>query len=29
LSSRDLDDAGIPEEKISAAFPTDPQIAKA
>jgi len=29
LSSHDLDDAGISEEKISAAFPTDPQIAKA
>lgn len=29
LSSRDRDDAGISEEKISAAFPIDPQIAKA
>ncbi len=29
LSSRDLDDAGIYEEKISAALPTDPQVAKA
>jgi superfamily II DNA or RNA helicase len=28
LSSRDLDDAGISEERISAVFPTDPRIAK-
>jgi len=28
LSSRDRDDAGIAEEKISAAFPTDPEVAR-